>query len=72
MTPPTGPTAPELPVALSQAGATDAQPAAAPSQLTGRKLLLIILALVAACGAFLLGVLGLTLFLGLKLFEAVR
>jgi hypothetical protein len=78
MTPPheqTDPSAravPVAPVALSHLAAPDTLPAAAPSQLTGRKLLLIILALVAACGAFLLGVLGLTLFLGLKLFEVVR
>jgi hypothetical protein len=78
MTPPDAPTdssaraVPVAPLALSHLAAADALPAAAPSQLTGRKLLLIVLALVAACGAFLLGVLGITVFLGLKLFEAVR
>ncbi len=47
-------------------------PAAAPSQLTGRKLLFIILGILAGCAVLLIGVLGVTALLGLKLFEAFR
>lgn len=46
--------------------------AATPSKLTGTKLLLIILGILAACAITLIGALGLAAALGWKIFEALR
>ena len=43
---------------------------AAPSELSGRKLLFIILGIVGALGVLLIGAVALSALLGLKLFEA--
>lgn len=45
--------------------------AATPSKLTGRKLLLIILGILAACGITLVAAIGLVAALGWKIFEAL-
>ena len=46
--------------------------AATPSKLTGTKLLLILLGILAACGITLAGTIGLAAALGWKIFEALR
>ena len=50
----------------------DAKPPAAPSQLTGRKLLFIVLGLVVALGVLAVAFLGGAALLGWKLFESAR
>lgn len=47
-------------------------PHAAPSQLSGRKLLFIVLGLVGGLGVLIIGTLALTAVFGWKLFEATR
>ena len=53
------------------AGANPAD-VATPSALTGRKLLLIVLGLVAGCGVLVIGALGVAALLGVKLFESFK
>jgi hypothetical protein len=61
--PPFSPNAPIAPVN---------SPHAAPSQLSGRKLLFIVLGLVGALGVLIVGTLVLAAVFGWKLFEAMR
>jgi hypothetical protein len=50
----------------------DAKPAATPSQLTGRKLLLIVVGIVVGLGVIAVGLLGGAALFGWKLLESAR
>jgi hypothetical protein len=68
---PGGPAQPGPPVTSTYHAGNPAD-VATPSGLTGRKLLLIILGLVAGCGVLVIGALGVAALLGVKLFEYFR
>lgn len=48
------------------------QPAATPSQLTGRKMLLMVLGIVGGCAALIVLAVMVAALLGIKIFEALR